>query len=257
MPRIAMPGPWAYAAGGLTGGLGEGLMLGMQARKQRESEEQAKQARAMQLLMGFQKIAAQDPEAAKAVEPQIAAAWTQMTGKPWTAPAFPTAQEKMQRIMQNIKAWQAQGLSLPESMAMEGITPPKQEKPVGPTFMRDPNDPTKLIPLPTGAKITGGYPPAWQGDPWSKVHWGYDDQGNLVPVTPSNVPAGVKGKPPKEPKEKTAKERNYESYMSTIQWIEQNIKDPAEKQKRLNEARKRAVGMGILSPGAAGYAEED
>ena len=203
---IRFPSPWMSAGAGLAGGVTEGLALGLQNAHQKKQEEQQRQHQAMQLLMGFSKVAEQDPETARALETQIAPMFEKLSGKPWQPMKIPTEQDRMARATATEKAWEAQGFSRPEAMAMMGVTAPRASSAM-PYMEQDDDGNWRVIAGP------GGQP----GRPWQERaqdpyrHGGFfgTPEGGYGFYTPDNPPppgylppskAPSIGKPPKEGK---------------------------------------------------------
>ena len=103
---IRFPSPWLAAGAGLGGGLGEGFIAGQAAAQRKKEIEQQRQHQAMQLLMGFSKLADTSPEVAASVWKQMTP-WMVKQGMPTEMPHFPTTQEKMQKSVEaNVQGFQ-------------------------------------------------------------------------------------------------------------------------------------------------------
>lgn len=241
MPRF--PGPWAYAGAGLAGGVGEGLMLGMQAARERRRDEETKRARALQLLLGGYKLAESDPEAAQSLFKQMGINDIKL----------PTAQERVQKQVGQFQSIvDALGKQYPnmeedrKNMIAAGMLnfPWHQPKEKPPTYMRGPNG--ELIPMEPGAKIVGGsgYPPAWAGDPWAHMRYGYGPNGEPVPITPGNIPPDVSLVKPTEERPEPAKTPTPQERAQIEKDIE-TWKDPSAEPGKREFAKQNLEQWGI------------
>jgi len=233
---IRFPGPWAYAGAGLTGGVGEGLMLGMQARRQKEELEQQKRARAMQLIMGAYKVAQDNPDLAKPLFEKLGI----------QAPQLPTPEQKREQLQSRIEAWKQKGYTPEQAMALENVTPPKTSQAM--PFVEK---------TPEGWRPIPGKPWAERPAPaYTQPYQVLDEYGNPVTTGTGQRPVILHPHHEKEPKPKSQKEQNYEAYSNHMKWIDQNFPegDPskaAQRQEEIKKAMKRAARLGIVTPKAA------